>query len=247
MSGASRELIGLSYSPWTEKARWALEHHGLSFKYTEHLPMLGELTLRVRSHQLGARATVPALLTRHGPVVDSFKIAQHADRIGGKAPLFPEGKLGDIEAWNERSERALAAGRGVVVARTAESAAAKEEALPPFVPRSLRPALTGVASAGLAFFRVKYGLDEAGLAERRRIVTDELRTTRAALAGKPYLLGGFTYADIAMAVTLQMVKPPDGRYLRIKDATRAAWTDPELSVEFADLVAWRDELYAKHR
>lgn len=247
MSGASRELIGLSYSPWTEKARWALEHHGLSFKYTEHLPMIGELSLRLKSRQLGGRATVPVLLTRHGPVVDSLKIAQHADRIGDKAPLFPEGKQGDIDAWNERSERALDAGRGLVVARTGASEAAKQEALPPFVPRALRPALSGIASAGVAFFRLKYGLDEAGEAQRRAIVADELRTVRAALGGKPYLLGDFTYADITMAVTLQMVKPPDGRYLRIKDGTREAWTDPELCGEFADLVAWRDELYAKHR
>jgi len=28
---------------------------------------------------------------------------------------------------------------------------------------------------------------------------------------------------------------------------RAAWTDEALAVEFSDLLAWRDELYAKHR
>jgi glutathione S-transferase len=32
----------------------------------------------------------------------------------------------------------------------------------------------------------------------------ELRT---ALAGRDYLCGGFTYADVAMAVVLQMVRP----------------------------------------
>jgi glutathione S-transferase len=29
--------------------------------------------------------------------------------------------------------------------------------------------------------------------------------------------------------------------------TREAWTQPELAREFADVLAWRDAVYAKHR
>ena len=36
------ELYGLSYSPWTEKARWALLHHRILFRYVEHAPMRDE-------------------------------------------------------------------------------------------------------------------------------------------------------------------------------------------------------------
>ncbi len=38
-----RRLIGLHYSPWTEKARWALDRQRVPYAFEEHLPMLGEM------------------------------------------------------------------------------------------------------------------------------------------------------------------------------------------------------------
>lgn len=35
--------------------------------------------------------------------------------------------------------------------------------------------------------------------------------------------------------------------IRLGPATRAVWTQPALAAEFADLLAWRDGLYAAHR
>jgi glutathione S-transferase len=67
------------------------------------------------------------------------------------------------------------------------------------------------------------------------------------MTGRKYILDGFSFADIAMAATLQMVRPVADNYLAIGPATRDAWTDPELSERFADLLAWRDALYREHR
>ncbi len=39
-------LHGLSCSPWTWRARWALDHHRIDYDYREHTPMLGERRLR---------------------------------------------------------------------------------------------------------------------------------------------------------------------------------------------------------
>jgi glutathione S-transferase len=240
------ELFGLSYSPWTQKARWALEHHEVPFRYVEHLPMIGELPLRLKLRRPTGKVTVPTLFTGDGPIVGSFAIARHAERAGRGLPLIPEVKLGDIEAWDARSERALAAGRGLVVARTARSDRAKAEALPPFVPAALRPALTGVASSALAFFRWKYGLD-AGEGALRDAVAEELRALRDGLAGRPYLLGDFSYADITMAVTLQLVRPAGDGHWPLKEATREVWRDPDLEAQFPDLIEWRDRVLAQHR
>ena len=241
------ELCGLSYSPWTQKARWALEHHRISFRYVEHVPMLGEPALRWRARRPTGKVTVPVFVTDSGPVMDSLLIAELAERHGSGPPLFPTGKRGDIGAWNAASERALGAGRGLVVARTARNEQAKAEALPSFVPSPLRPAMTGVASMGIAFFRWKYSLDAEGEEQRRAAIAGELRALRAALRGRPHLLDGFTYADIAMSVVLQLVQPASDQYWSLRPGTREAWRDPALEVDFRDLVEWRDQLFAKHR
>lgn len=240
-------LFGLWYSPWTAKARWALDHHRVPYEYTEHVPMLGEALLRWHARRPTGKVTVPLLVTDGGPITDSFAIAEWAERNGRGSPLFPEAGRREIEAWNARSERALAAGRALVVARTARSDRAKEEALPPFVPAPLRPAMRAVATTGILFFRLKYGLGDAGEEERRAVIADELRALREALRGRLYLLGDFSYADVVMAVTLQLVRPADTARMRESAGTREAWTDPVLESDFGDLLAWRDEIYKKFR
>jgi glutathione S-transferase len=39
----------------------------------------------------------------------------------------------------------------------------------------------------------------------------------------------------------------DDRYIRLGEASRKVWSHPDLAAEFADLVTFRDELYARHR
>jgi glutathione S-transferase len=56
-----------------------------------------------------------------------------------------------------------------------------------------------------------------------------------------------TGVDLTMAVVLQMVSPVDDRFIRLGPARRRAWTEPTLASEFADLVEWRDRLYAEER
>ena len=43
------------------------------------------------------------------------------------------------------------------------------------------------------------------------------------------------------------VSPVADRYVPLGPATRAAWTQPELVAANADLIAWRDRLYERHR
>ncbi len=236
-------LVGMHFSPWTEKARWALDHHGIGYRFEQHVPMLGEPLLRVRARARG-RVSVPVLLTAHGVVRESLRIAEHAERIGHGAPLFRDEAA--VLAWNEKSEAILAAARPLVLARIAESKEAQKESLPAFVPGVARGAMAATARLAVAYLGSKYA-DVAGRGDAMARLDAALADLRAALAGKRYLLGDFSYADIAMAVGLQGGKPVADRWIALGPATREAWTKPELATKYADLVAWRDDLYAAHR
>lgn len=238
-------LISLSYSPWSEKATWALDHHRVEYARTEYLPMLGEPALRIAMRRLTGRVSVPVLLDGDAVLDDSIDIARHAERVGAGAPLFPVGREAAVREWNARSEAALASARTLVLAKTAASEAARREALP----RPLRSALLmPLASQGVAYLTRKYAAPVEALAAERAKIRAALLALRAALGGRRHLLGDdLSYADIAMAVVLQAVAPVDDRYIRLQPATRLCWTDDELARDAKDLVEWRDALYDAHR
>jgi glutathione S-transferase len=240
-------LIAIHFSPWSEKARWALDHHHIPYTVEHYLPLLGEPLLRLRAGRLTGPVAVPVLLDGDGAIFDSFAIARHAERNGSGAPLFPTAHLAEITRWNDRSNDALTAGRKLVITRMSTDRGAQAEALPSFVPGALRPTLAGVSQLVMRFLASKYSIarDLDGAEARVAAVLDELR---AALDGRAYLLDGeLTYADIAAAVTLQMVRPVRDAFLRLRPATRACWTTPALEERYPDLLEWRDQLYEKHR
>jgi glutathione S-transferase len=138
--------------------------------------------------------------------------------------------------------------RTLLIPRLRGNGAALDETLPPAFPRWVRPIVRPITRYATTWFSRKYELrlDEAQahLAKMRAA----LETLRAALAkSSPYLLGRFTYADIVMAILLQGVSPVDDRYWPIGPATRAAWTRADLALDFGDLLAWRDQIYERHR
>lgn len=57
-----------SFSPFCERARWALDHHGISYREVEQVPMLAEITLRIGVRRFRGPVTVPLLVTRGGSV-----------------------------------------------------------------------------------------------------------------------------------------------------------------------------------
>src|SRR5579864_5859577 len=77
-----RRLVSLNVSPWTERAKWALDHHRLTYEVTEHLPILGERRLRRLVGPGKPRATVPVLVAGTEVVSESWDIAVYADREG---------------------------------------------------------------------------------------------------------------------------------------------------------------------
>ena len=61
-------LVGESFGPFTQKARWALEFCGVEHTYQEYTPTLSEPGLRLRMRQWSGAVSVPVLFAaEHGP------------------------------------------------------------------------------------------------------------------------------------------------------------------------------------
>lgn len=244
----SRTLFGLRVSPWTERARWALDHHKMAYAYHEHVPMLGEVLLRRKART--SKASVPLLSDGDDVVMGSLEIAKHAERERGGAPLFPAGKDDEVDHWADVAERITKAGRDRLLCRMVASRKAQAESLPSFVPGGLRGALAPTAGMAIRFLARKYGSgSDLAAAETRaeETIRPLLEEIREAIKDGGYVLSKdcFTFADVAVASSLQVLRPRTE--MTLGPATREAWTNEKLADEYEDLVAWRDTVYAKHR
>ncbi|NUO75538.1 MAG: glutathione S-transferase domain-containing protein [Lysobacter sp.] len=227
-------LVGEAFSPWTIKARWALDHCGVDYRYREYTPGLSEPWLRWKLNRWREPVSVPVLLTRRQAVLGSWAIAQYAAQRAGDARL---GDLTDIQIWDNISELGLAAARTRVVRAVLADDRALDESVP-LLPSGARFLLRPVARRVAQRLDRKYAHLAWPHAHR-----DALVSLRAALARarSGYVLDRFSYADITMSVLLEAVVPSSGPQV-LGPAHRACWRNAELATEFADLLAWRDGL-----
>jgi glutathione S-transferase len=245
--GSERTLVVLRYSPYSERARWALDHHSLRYRLVHHEPFIGERRLRRLIGDPARRATVPVLVSPGVLLTDSWDIALHADRIGGAEKLVPEADAAAIAELRALADEAMNFGRVLVTRALLDSNAALDEVAPRYIPHFLRPLFRPVARYGTRWFGRKYALDLGELEHPRQKVRSALARFREQLGQKPYLLGHFSYADILVCSVLQGIRPPEHAAVRLRPASRAAWTQVELAAEFEDLLAWRDTVYRDAR
>lgn len=235
-------FIALAYSPWSIKAKWALDHHRVAYRTVHYLPMLGEPFLRLRAGRWSGRVSVPMLVTSEGAVTDSLEIARYAERIGEGAPLFPKAHEDEIAAWNARSEVILDAGRALSMRRMLESPAALAENVPG--PR-LGNLLAPIGALGVRYLTRKYQAkgDAEHYREERRMGIEVLASA-IATSGDHLVGGALSYADIAMAVATFGLRPPGRAIDHLGDATRECWTDEALAEQHPRVLAWRDRILA---
>ncbi len=206
----------------------------------------------MKLRRLRGPVTVPVLTDDAGRVVaDSTDIARWADRRGAGPTLFPAEHAEAIATFSAMSERALAAGRGLSLRRVRND----EDALGELIPKALRRPLGRVglrlARSGVERSLRKYGAATIGDDALEGALVAVLDALRAKLAlvggdGAKTLCGSFSFADIAMTQALAYVEPP-AFGLRLGRASRRAFTSADLRERYADLVAWRDEIYEKYR
>ena len=245
------ELLGLPYSPWTEKARWALDVRKVPYRYRVYSPLIGELELRLKTRRMLGVVSVPLLSDGRGGVYDdSAKIARFADTQGDGPLLFPPEHEAAIARWIELSERGLSAVRVLSLERQLLDDEALSEMVPGGLRRKLGLLAPRVGAFGLRRTLRKYGAGARTLDQHRQVARATLAEVRAALRDSPSspktLLGSFTFADIAVTQILSFVLPPTFG-LKLGKAARRGFTDQMLAQEFADLVAWRDALYESYR
>lgn len=249
-------LYRIHYSPWSQKAMWALEHHDTPHRQVEYLPMLGAPLMRLRTRTLRGRITMPLWVDGRTVLRDSFDIALYADASGDPRRTLFGNRRAEIAAWNQASENALEAARALAVQRFARDPEALADSVPGPRIAVLAPLLTGVGRLGARYLRTKYDTDHFDEAHALGTITDTLDALEEVLgdepvsaAGEPaYVLGErFSYADITLSLVLQIVEPADESYIRLKPSARRNWRTPELAARYAPLVAWRDALFAKHR
>lgn len=237
-------FISSPYSPWSERARFVLDHHRVDYTLVQHEPVIGELAWRARTGRWRGRASVPVWLDGETKLFDSFAIAKHVDRTGPSEKLLPPEHLDAITRWNDASERALASARKRSMARLLDDDEALAASLPPVAPGALRRRLVPVARSAVRFIQLKYGMSSIDVAA----VETELDGLRAALAigNGDYILGRFTYADVTMSSVIHMVSPLGEPFIRLDDHIRRYFADADLARKYADLVDWRNALYRRH-
>jgi glutathione S-transferase len=238
-------LYGMSYSPYSEKARWALDHHRVAYEWHEHVPMIGERKLRKVAGANGGKVSVPLAVEGGTVLRDSLSIAKHAERVGKGARLFANEAA--VATWAARSDEAIDAARVLLLQRILDDREALRESLPSWVPGPLRGLSTPIAARATRHLVRKYGTGGVDPAAATAKLREVLGAMRKVLGSRSTILDGFSYADMAMAVVLQMIAPVAKEYIALGPARRRAWTEPALASEYADLVAWRDALYAKRR
>jgi glutathione S-transferase len=237
------EVYGMAFSPYSEKARWALDHHDVDYVWHEHTPMLGERALRKRAGR--AKASVPMALDGATVLPDSLAIAKHAEKVGKGPRLFANDAA--VATWVGRSDESLGAARALLFGRLLADRAALRESLPSWLPGPLRALATPLAAQGTRFLSRKHGAQGVAAEEATKKLREGLAAMQRVLASRDTILDGFSFADIAMAVVVQMIAPVADEYVALGPARRRAWSDPALAQEFAAVVEWRDALYAKRR
>lgn len=240
-------LYGLSYSPWTERARWALDHHHVTYQYREHTPFLGELLLRFRARNTGRKhATVPLLHVDADDIGDSLAIMKYADQVGQNTPLFPEDT--GVEEWYILIEPALQALRRRVTRQYLASRDALREVAAQTVPRWMVGLATPIAAMGTKHIANKYQFDieqdESHIPETVSLAFDKISEI---IPTQRYLVGTFSAADILAATLLNAIQPVERPHLKLGPASRDCWTVPQLVDAHPDLLQWRDQLYQTHR
>jgi len=240
-------LVSLRYSPWSERARWVLDHHRISYRTLQHDPFLNELRLRHLAGWPRGRVTVPLLLAGERRYRTSWDIACYADSVGSGERLIPDELTSAIAEIDSLAERAMNLGRSLLVDALLADPSALDASWPSWVPAPVASGLRPLARFGTRWFARKYALDFGSLAADRegvRVVLDELRRRSA---GRQFLLDRFSYADIIVATCLQLVTPVSDRHWRLEPAQRRVWTRPDLAGDYPDLLQWRDSIYESCR
>ena len=229
----SRTLLGLFYSPWTIRARFALAHHGVDYDFEHYTPTIDVLKTRWRTGNWNSKVTVPILFEDgQRPLLDSVDIAKHADTMGDGS-LFADSKVSE---WIEKANVAMSAGRMRSVQNTLKEPEAIKELLPKGVPGWMSP----VARRTMRGLVSKYPMSNPNA------LSAFLHEVRKAKGDGDTILSSLSFADMAAVAAIEFVSPVSNEWVRRGPSSRRLWSDESLIREFDDLLSWRDAFFEQH-
>ncbi|KIY97418.1 hypothetical protein MNEG_10545 [Monoraphidium neglectum] len=269
------ELIAFDQSPFSERAKWALDviadrggppHTTSAYPFSPFAVTM--LPLRLRIGKLRGRVTAPILLTSPGApdnevIMDSTALVRWADARGGGAAgkggsLFPPEHEQELERWVTAANDLLSLFRRELSAAGKGDAAACDALLPPYAGQGIKRDVMRRLMAGVfARLEVKFREDDAGASEEK--ARADLTAARERLAGGGggrLLLGpgaGLTFADIALAISICQLAMMRELPLTYKVPPGSGLTVASrvpavgrLLGEFPDLVEWAAETKKSH-
>jgi glutathione S-transferase len=192
-------LITIPTSHFCEKARWALDHAGLSFREEGHLPMFHfPANLRVR-----AGLTVPVLVHDGGVLSDSPDILRWADdhRAAHMATIYPAAQRAEIEELERTFGDSLGPSvRLWAYAQLLPHIELVEESVAFAVPLWEQRMLARMRPLAKRILGYRVGVNAESAAAARRDVLRVFDEVARELDGRRYLVGGvFSAADLTFA------------------------------------------------
>lgn len=246
-------LLAIPLSPWSLRARWALEHHRRPYCFEAYTPMLGEPLLRARLGFPAGPVSVPVLFygaRRLGPsserraIAGSMQIARHAEEGSAQPPLFPREHDDAIHRWDAIAEAIASAGRHLSTARMLRDERAIEESVPAALRRV--PLAGSLARRVVSYVGDKYGAEGAREHDDRRAMRHGLDRIRERVMEHGHLIGdALSYAELAIVTALQFVRPASA-LVRLGPGIQGAWTEAAMAREYHDVLGWRDRILAAH-
>ncbi|GAC1371796.1 MAG: hypothetical protein NVS3B3_14210 [Aquirhabdus sp.] len=241
------KLLGMYFSPWTERARWALDYHQIPYRYVEYTTLLGQPLLRFKTSKPFGKVSVPLLITPDQKVNDSFEIAVYADGKSKKEPLVPSAHSTEIKDWTASAELALYSARIRATRRIQSSAAALADRLPSYTPRFMRKPFVPMAYIATEYILRKYQLEDDRDDQLLRNMDDFFGRADKALRGRKFVFEKLSFADIVIATALQAITPVDDKYIYLGLPSRKCMCEPDLAKKYASLIQWRDDFYEQYR
>ncbi len=210
MSRAVPRLISIPFSHYSEKARWALDHHRRSYREEGHPPVLHIVAVR----RAGGSRTAPVLVLDDRVLDDSTAILAPLDAGRADTPrLYPELGGDTVRELEDLFDRRLGPatrriGYGqllrypAIVRRSFPIGVGSVEAL---LSRAFSPLL-------IAAIRRALRIDEAGVTRSSAVATELFDQVAGRLAdGRPYLAGDqLSAADLTFAALSGPLLLPPG-------------------------------------
>jgi glutathione S-transferase len=224
------KLIDMYASPWCERVRWTFKFKSIPYEKQEYQPGIVD---EEKVKKLTGQAQVPVLITNGIVIPDSGAILDWLENYKSDPTFLPKSEKdrAQVMMWEELMDGVLGPQARMLI-----------------IGHFLRSTDPELQKAG-RYFGEKcqhspYAEEHANL-KVERILT----ILKRAVEGRQYLVGDtFTVADVTAASMLLLVSPAPDYLFLFPPSMRPMYTvSLKLDSVFAPVLAWRDEIYRRHR